>query len=197
MPRRGWPHGAAASRTRGRPSAGRPVSDQRGRLPVATLGFAGLPMLSYDRALWELRFWLDSLGRHQRDRHRHGASGLRSPARPLRRAGLAGHLLPDRDGALDHERHGLSVGTHAVAIEQEGPRCYPPLADHWSTRGDASWRRAPMASGRSSPFTSGMLQWRNCKPRRARTALGGSRRRTPSSSATGCWAISIVGALVF
>src|SRR5437867_12073582 len=48
MPRRGWPHGAAASRTRGRPSAGRPVSDQRGRLPVATLGFAGLPMLSYD-----------------------------------------------------------------------------------------------------------------------------------------------------
>ena len=60
MPRRSWPHGAAASRTRGRPSAGRPVSDQRGRLLVAALGFAGLPMLSYDRALWALRFWLDS-----------------------------------------------------------------------------------------------------------------------------------------
>jgi len=27
---------------------------------VAALGFAGLPMLSYDRALWALRFWLDS-----------------------------------------------------------------------------------------------------------------------------------------
>jgi len=36
------------------------VSDQRSRLLVAALGFAGLPMLSYDRALWALRFWLDS-----------------------------------------------------------------------------------------------------------------------------------------
>jgi len=36
------------------------VLDQRGRLLVAALGFAGLPMLSYDRALWALRFWLDS-----------------------------------------------------------------------------------------------------------------------------------------
>ena len=60
MPRRSWPHGAAASRTRGRPPAVWPVSDQRGRLLVAALGFAGLPMLSYDRALWPLRFWLDS-----------------------------------------------------------------------------------------------------------------------------------------
>jgi len=60
MPRRSWPHGAAASRTRGRPPTGRPVSDQRGRLLVAALGFAGLPMLSYDRGLWALRFWLDS-----------------------------------------------------------------------------------------------------------------------------------------
>jgi len=60
MPRRSWPHGAAASRTRGRPPAGRPVSDQRGRLLVAAIGFAGLPMPSYDRALWALRFWLDS-----------------------------------------------------------------------------------------------------------------------------------------
>ncbi len=34
--------------------------DQRGRLLVAALSFAGLPMLSYDRALWALRFWLDS-----------------------------------------------------------------------------------------------------------------------------------------
>jgi len=27
---------------------------------VAALGFAGLPRPSYDRALWALRFWLDS-----------------------------------------------------------------------------------------------------------------------------------------
>jgi hypothetical protein len=36
------------------------VLDQRGRLLTAALGFAGLPMLSYDRALWALRFWLNS-----------------------------------------------------------------------------------------------------------------------------------------
>jgi hypothetical protein len=36
------------------------VSDQRGRLLASALGFAGLPMLSYDRALWALRFWLNS-----------------------------------------------------------------------------------------------------------------------------------------
>ena len=60
MPRRGWPHGTAASRARGRPPPKRPVSDQRSRLLVAALGFAGLPRSSYDRALWALRFWLDS-----------------------------------------------------------------------------------------------------------------------------------------
>jgi len=60
MPRRSWPHGAAASRACGRPPAGRRVSDQRGRLVVAAVGFAGLPRPSYDRALWALRFWLDS-----------------------------------------------------------------------------------------------------------------------------------------
>jgi len=36
------------------------VLDQRGRLLLAALGFAGLPRPSYDRALWALRFWLDS-----------------------------------------------------------------------------------------------------------------------------------------
>jgi hypothetical protein len=36
------------------------VSDQRGRLLVAALGFAGLPRPSYDRALWA-RTWLDSI----------------------------------------------------------------------------------------------------------------------------------------
>jgi hypothetical protein len=34
--------------------------DQRGRLLVAALGFAGLPRPSYDRSLWALRSWLDS-----------------------------------------------------------------------------------------------------------------------------------------
>jgi hypothetical protein len=36
------------------------VLDQRGRLLVAALGFAGCSMPSYDRALWALRTWLDS-----------------------------------------------------------------------------------------------------------------------------------------
>jgi hypothetical protein len=36
------------------------VLDQRGRLLRTALGFAGLPRLSYDRALWALRSWLDS-----------------------------------------------------------------------------------------------------------------------------------------
>ena len=34
--------------------------DQRVRLLRAALGFAGLPMLSYDRGLWGLPFWRDS-----------------------------------------------------------------------------------------------------------------------------------------
>ncbi|MGH7303914.1 MAG: hypothetical protein ACRELZ_11520 [Candidatus Rokuibacteriota bacterium] len=34
--------------------------DQRGRLLVAALGFAGSPLPSYDRALHALRAWLDS-----------------------------------------------------------------------------------------------------------------------------------------
>jgi hypothetical protein len=36
------------------------VLDQRRQLLRAALGFAGLPRPSYDRALWELRTWLDS-----------------------------------------------------------------------------------------------------------------------------------------
>jgi hypothetical protein len=60
MPRRSWPHGSTASRACGRPSPVGPMSDQRGRLLMAALGFAGLPRPSYDRALWALRTWLDS-----------------------------------------------------------------------------------------------------------------------------------------
>ena len=37
-----------------------PMLDQRGRLLVAALGFAGCSMPSYDRALHALRTWLDS-----------------------------------------------------------------------------------------------------------------------------------------
>jgi hypothetical protein len=36
------------------------VLDQRGRLLVAALGFAGLSRQSYDRSLSALRTWLDS-----------------------------------------------------------------------------------------------------------------------------------------
>ena len=34
--------------------------DQRGRLLMAAVGFAGCATPSYDRALWALRTWLDS-----------------------------------------------------------------------------------------------------------------------------------------
>jgi hypothetical protein len=36
------------------------VLDQRGQLLRAAVGFAGLPRPSSNRALWALRFWLDS-----------------------------------------------------------------------------------------------------------------------------------------
>jgi hypothetical protein len=36
------------------------MSDQRGRLLMAALGFAGLPGPLYDQALHALRSWLDS-----------------------------------------------------------------------------------------------------------------------------------------
>jgi hypothetical protein len=36
------------------------MTDQRGRLLVAALGFAALPRPSYDRSLWALRTWLAS-----------------------------------------------------------------------------------------------------------------------------------------
>ena len=60
MPRRSGPHGAIASRACGRLPPERFVSDPRGHLLVAALGFAGLPRPSYDRALWARRIWLDS-----------------------------------------------------------------------------------------------------------------------------------------
>src|SRR5439155_21086162 len=46
--------------------------------------------------------------------------GVRSPAHPLRRAGLASHVLDDRDGALAHERYWNGLGAHAVGRGAEG-----------------------------------------------------------------------------
>ena len=88
--------------------------DQRGRLLVAALGFAGLAQPTYDRALHALRVWLNSwrgIGDVERGR---------PSAHALRRAGLAGDLLHDGDGALDHERHAFSVGAHALARDGAG-----------------------------------------------------------------------------
>src|SRR5712691_1190939 len=81
----------------------------------SSYGSTSRPRPSYDRALWALRFWLDSWRGIRRRRARYGAPGVRSPAHAVRRARLAGDLLHDRDGALDHERDRLSVGTDAVA----------------------------------------------------------------------------------
>ena len=80
------------------------MSDQRGRLLLAALGFAGLPRPSYDRALWALRFWLDpwsGVGRVVVGMARQGYDVQ------LTRTRLARDLLHDRDGALDHE---LQIG---------------------------------------------------------------------------------------
>src|SRR2546425_3479533 len=52
---------------------------------------------------------VELVARYRRRRAWHGAPGLRSPAHALRREGLAGHLLHDRDGALDHERDSVGV----------------------------------------------------------------------------------------
>ena len=51
------------------------MMDQRRRLLVAELGFAGCSMPWYDRALWALRTWLDSwpgIGRVAVGMHRQG-----------------------------------------------------------------------------------------------------------------------------
>src|SRR5437899_2653675 len=47
-------------------------------------------------------------------------TGLRSSAYPVRRARLARDLLHDRDGALDHERDRVGVGSNAVARDAAG-----------------------------------------------------------------------------
>ena len=49
--------------------------DERGRLLMAAVGFAGCSLPSYDRALWALRTWLDSwpgIGHVAAGMHRQG-----------------------------------------------------------------------------------------------------------------------------
>ena len=115
MRRRSWPHRAAASRPRGPPPPGRPVIDHYGRLLVAALGFATLPRPSSGRALWALRFWLDSwrgIGDVERSMARQGYD-LQLTRYDER--GWRATFYTTGNGALDHERNGLSVGAHAVA----------------------------------------------------------------------------------
>jgi hypothetical protein len=90
------------------------VSDQRGKLLVVALGFAGLARLSYDRSLWALRSWLDSwsgIGRIAVGMAHQGFDLQLS----VRRARLTRDLLHDRDGALADERDRHRVGAHAGA----------------------------------------------------------------------------------
>jgi hypothetical protein len=88
--------------------------DQRGRLLMAALGFAGCYALVRSRALGsaDLARLLVRIG--------HVAMGMRRQGFDLqltqsRRARLAGDLLHDRNGALSHERDGHRLGAHALA----------------------------------------------------------------------------------
>ena len=76
------------------------MPDQRGRPLVAALGFAGLRRPSYDRALWALRFWLDSwrgIGAVERGMARRGYD-LQLIQYDCAR--LARHLIHDRNSIL-------------------------------------------------------------------------------------------------
>jgi hypothetical protein len=96
------------------------VPDTRGQLLRAALGFAGLAMSSYDRALWALRTWLDSwsgIGHVPAGMHRQG-SDLQLTQYDDR--GRRGHVLCDRDGAQPDERDRHGMGAHAVARAAAG-----------------------------------------------------------------------------
>jgi hypothetical protein len=80
------------------------VRDQRSRLLVAALGFAGLPRPSYDRALWALRTWLDSWA----------GIGLSTTTE------AGAHLPHHGNGAFADERDGHRAGAHAVARDAAG-----------------------------------------------------------------------------
>src|SRR5262245_55596753 len=94
--------------------------DQRGRLLMAAIGFAGCAMLSYDRALHALRTWLDSwpgIGHVAVGMHRQGYD---LQADRVRRARMARDVLRDWDGAQPDQRDRHRVGTHAVARDAAG-----------------------------------------------------------------------------
>lgn len=88
--------------------------NERGRLLAAALGFAALPIPSYDRALHALHSWLDSWAGIRRV-----AVGM-APTHALRRAGMASHLLHEWDGTLTDERDGHCVGADALARNAAG-----------------------------------------------------------------------------
>src|SRR4029453_18163090 len=121
MPRRSRPDGAIASRRRGRPPIARRVSDQRGQLLRAALGFAGLPRPSNDRSRWALRTWLDSwsgIGRIAVGMG-HGYRGLRLPAvDPPRRAQNV--HAPRRERAADLRRSSLKARNGENSRERAG-----------------------------------------------------------------------------
>src|SRR3989449_9961923 len=91
----------------------RTVTDQRRRLLIAALGFAGCSMPSYDRALHALRTWLDSW------------SGIGHVAVGMARQGYDLQLtrydekgwraMSYTSGKLAHERNRHRMGPHTVA----------------------------------------------------------------------------------
>jgi hypothetical protein len=96
------------------------VLDQRGQLPRAALGFAGLPRPSYDRALWALRTWLDSwsgVGHFAVGMHR---QGFDLQLTQYDERGWRATFYNDRRGALADERDGHRVGAHALARDAAG-----------------------------------------------------------------------------
>ena len=78
--------------------------DQRGRLLLAALGFAGCSMPSYDRALHALRTWLDSwsgIGHVAVGMHHQGATGTgweRTPWRAVQGAARDARRWAGGDG---------------------------------------------------------------------------------------------------
>ena len=94
--------------------------DQRGRLLMAAVGFAGCSMPSYDRALWALRTWLDSwtgIGHVAVGMHRQGYD-LQLTQYDER--GWRATFYTTGYGALAHERDGHRVGAHTVARDAAG-----------------------------------------------------------------------------
>ena len=95
------------------------MPDQRGRLLVAALGFAGCSMPSYDRALWALRTLLESWSGIGHIAVGMAHQGLRPSTDALRRARLGGDVLHDGDEAFADQRDGHRMGAHAVALHVE------------------------------------------------------------------------------